>query len=806
MTKRIFTAIILSAVALFAGSTPVDAAGSYRGGTLSWAPTGTPFEVEFRLKISQRLDDQQTGDAFAASIAFGDGQSAIAPGTVTSVNTAEEWFIAEVKVRHTYGNAGPFTAFVNVCCRMTTGGNGGNGSLRFETLVRPDSGNSSPVTALPGIVPVPLTTAATFTVPGADANNDTLRFRFATNLESGITPPTGMAIGLTTGVITWNPIAAGANTGLQSLWTVQVIIEDRDSLGAVKSTTPVEVVLQIVPVAGVAPVLTIDPAPAGTLVVAPGSTLTFDVVATDADAAALVTLNTSGLPAGASVSPALDAVLPAPAASTFSWSPALADVGTYVITFAATDDSLQQAMTSVKIRVAVNAPPVLQACSAPVTFAATSVSGALVTLDNAVSDADGDALTITWTIGSTVEATENLAAGSIAQTAIDFERVYAVGTYSVALTATDSNGASASCTTSVTVTPAGLTSQAITFATLSPVTYGVAPATLTATATSGLPVTFSRISGPATVLNGVLTVTGAGTVVVRASQAGDATYAAATSVDRTLVVNPAALTVTANVATKSYGAALPTFGVTYTGLVAGDTSVSIGGALTFNTPVTTATLPGTYAVRPSGLTSANYTITFAPGVFTVTKAPLTVTASSATISVDAPLPVFTAQMTGFVLGETASVLGGTLAFTVPAGAASVAGTYAVTPSGLTSDNYAFTYVAGVLTVTGGVCEFQATENANAGRTIVIRVSLCSPTGRDLSSESVTLTAYEIIRPDGSITTPQGEGNSNPGRAFRKTGKTYSYNLKTTGFASGAYQLKFRVSGDPVPQTVRFSIR
>jgi hypothetical protein len=805
MTKRTFNAIILSAVALFAGSTPADAAGSYRGGTLSWAPTGTPFEVEFRLKISQRLDDEQTGDAFAASIAFGDGQSAIAPGTVTSVNSAEEWFIAEVKVRHTYANAGPFTAFVNVCCRITTGNGGSGGSLRLETLVRPDSGNRSPVSALPAIVTVPLTNAVTVTVPAVDADNDTVRFRFATNLESGFTPPTGMAIGLTTGIITWNPIAAGANTGLQSLWTVQVIVEDRDTLGAVKSTTPVEVVFKIVAPAGAAPVLTLDPAPAGTLRVAPGSTLDFDVVATDADAGALVTLNTSGLPAGASVSPAIDAVLPAPATSTFSWTPTVSDTGSYVITFAATDDSLQQAMTSVTIRVAVNAPPVLQACAAPVTAAATSVSGALLTLENAVSDADGDALTITWKIGSTVELTENLAGGSTAQAAIDFEHIFAVGTYSVLLTATDGNGGTASCTTSVTVTPAGLTSQTITFGALSPVTYGVAPATLTATATSGLPVTFSRISGPATVVNGLLTVTGAGTVVVRASQAGDATYAAAASVDRTFVVSPAALTVKANDATKTYGAALPTFGVTYTGLVAGDTSVSIGGALTFNTPVTSATAPGTYAVRPSGLTSPSYTIAFTPGVFTVTKAPLTITASSATISVDSALPIFTAQMAGFVLSETASVLGGTLAFTVPAGANLAAGTYAVTPGGLTSDNYAITYVPGVLTVTGAVCEFEATQDANAGRTIVVKVSLCSPTGRDLSSSSTTVTAFELVGPNGT-TTPQSAGNSNPGGLFRKTGKTYTYNLKTTGLVAGAYQLKFRVSGDSVPQTVRFSIR
>jgi hypothetical protein len=428
-----------------------------------------------------------------------------------------------------------------------------------------------------------------------------------------------------------------------------------------------------------------------------------------------------------------------------------------------------------------------------------------VTLENAVSDADGDAVAITWKIGSTVELTENLTGGSTAQTAIDFDHVYAVGTYSVVLTATDAGGASATCTTTVTVTNPGTTAQTITFGALDAVTYGVAPATLTATATSGLPVTFSKVSGPATVVNGLLTITGAGTVVVRASQAGNATYAAAPSVDQTLVVNKAPLTVKANDVSKVYGAALPTFGVTYDRLLGSDTSVSLGGTLTFTTAVTTTTAPGSGTVLPGGLTSDNYTITFMPGVLTVRKAPLTVTASSATVSVDAALPVFAAQMTGFVLEQDETVLGGTLVYTT-ASTTAVAGTYPVTPSGLTSANYAITYVSGVLTVTGGICEFEATQDAHAGQTIAIKVSVCSPTGRDLSSESVTLTAFELVKPNGTTTAPQNAGRSNPGNVFRKTGKGYTYNLKTTGLAAGAYQLRFRVSGDPIPQIVRFSIR
>jgi hypothetical protein len=88
---------------------------------------------------------------------------------------------------------------------------------------------------------------------------------------------------------------------------------------------------------------------------------------------------------------------------------------------------------------------------------------------------------------------------------------------------------------SVTVT---LPPQAITFTTpVSPVTYGVSPIALSATATSGLAVTFSVVSGPGTVSGNILTITGAGTIIVAANQAGNANYAAAGQVTRSIVVN-----------------------------------------------------------------------------------------------------------------------------------------------------------------------------------------------------------------------------------------------------------------------------
>ena len=55
------------------------------------------------------------------------------------------------------------------------------------------------------------------------------------------------------------------------------------------------------------------------------------------------------------------------------------------------------------------------------------------------------------------------------------------------------------------------------------------PIQLSATATSGLPVSFTVVSGPATVAGDTLTVTGPGPVVVRATQAGNAAFNQATA-------------------------------------------------------------------------------------------------------------------------------------------------------------------------------------------------------------------------------------------------------------------------------------
>jgi hypothetical protein len=92
-------------------------------------------------------------------------------------------------------------------------------------------------------------------------------------------------------------------------------------------------------------------------------------------------------------------------------------------------------------------------------------------------------------------------------------------------------------TSSVLVQTVGQAAQTITFATIPNHQIGEAPFAVSASASSGLPVSFAIVSGPATISGNTVTLTGTtGTVTVRASQSGDVNYTAAPDVDRSFEV------------------------------------------------------------------------------------------------------------------------------------------------------------------------------------------------------------------------------------------------------------------------------
>lgn len=86
-------------------------------------------------------------------------------------------------------------------------------------------------------------------------------------------------------------------------------------------------------------------------------------------------------------------------------------------------------------------------------------------------------------------------------------------------------------------------SQSIAFGALAPKTYGDPPFAVSATATSGLAVTFGA-TGNCTVSATTVTVTGAGSCTVTASQAGNANYFAAADVPQTFSIAKANQTIT----------------------------------------------------------------------------------------------------------------------------------------------------------------------------------------------------------------------------------------------------------------------
>jgi hypothetical protein len=110
-------------------------------------------------------------------------------------------------------------------------------------------------------------------------------------------------------------------------------------------------------------------------------------------------------------------------------------------------------------------------------------------------------------------------------------------------------------------------------------------------------------------------------------------YSLKTTTAGKLTIKPAPLTVTAKDKTIKYGEEAANDGVTYTGFVNSETASVLGGTLSYayktkedgSGDAYTKTSPvGTYYIIPSGLTSANYAITFKAGKLTVSNSPVVI--------------------------------------------------------------------------------------------------------------------------------------------------------------------------------------
>ena len=223
-------------------------------------------------------------------------------------------------------------------------------------------------------------------------------------------------------------------------------------------------------------------------------------------------------------------------------------------------------------------------------------------------------------------------------------------------------------------------------------TYGDGTFTLPEETEQGLLIDWSSDNATvAAVVGNTLMVKGAGTATLTAEQEGDNNNQPMTK-DITLTVNKAPLTVTAKSYTIEQGQSLPTFAATYEGFVNNQTEKVLTKQPTFSCEAANSDVPGTYAITASGAEAKNYEMSYVAGTLTITRqADVTVKAQSYTIKYGDELPEFEYTTEG-------AELTGTPLLSCEATSASPVGTYPITVSKGSVENYNVTYVAGTLTI------------------------------------------------------------------------------------------------------------
>ena len=151
-------------------------------------------------------------------------------------------------------------------------------------------------------------------------------------------------------------------------------------------------------------------------------------------------------------------------------------------------------------------------------------------------------------------------------------------------------------------------------------TYGDAAFNIQATSTNTATAITYTVADPtvATISNGRVTILKAGSTTITASQAASGNFNA-TSATTTLVVNKAPLTVTANDATRAFGEKNPTFTLSYSGFVNGDTEDDLSIKPNAFCNATTSSPVGTYDITVGGGVSSNYAFSYVKGTLTVSS-------------------------------------------------------------------------------------------------------------------------------------------------------------------------------------------
>ena len=315
--------------------------------------------------------------------------------------------------------------------------------------------------------------------------------------------------------------------------------------------------------------------------------------------------------------------------------------------------------------------------------------------------------------------------------------------------------------------------QSVTFSvTVSPVTAGATP-----TGTVQFQADGTNLGSAITLVNGTATSPAianlsAGGHAITAIYSGDSTYPNSSG-STSQTVNKAHLTVTAGDQSMTYGGTVPTPAYTITGFVNGDTSSVVSGTPILTPGATSASPVGTYAITVSqgSLSAANYDFPAAnlvPGTLTVNTAHLTVTADNQTKIQGSPNPTLTYTLSGFVNGDTSSVVSGAAMLSTTATTSSPVGSYPITIGAgtLAAANYDFpaaNLIPGTLTVvaqTGVLVAVSPSTNPSTyGQSVTFSVTVspvtagATPTGTVQFQADGTNLGSAITLVNGAATSP-----------------------------------------------------
>jgi len=280
--------------------------------------------------------------------------------------------------------------------------------------------------------------------------------------------------------------------------------------------------------------------------------------------------------------------------------------------------------------------------STPTNLSATASGSKTVFTWNASTDAQGGPITYNLRIGTTPGGSEIMSAMASTTTGtlltpamgnVQLNRSWSVngitaGTYYWSVQAVDGTFAGSAFASEKQLV---LSSQTITFAELGSVLIDKAPFTLSASASSGLPVTFtSSNTAVATVSGNQITIVGAGTTDIKASQSGSSTYVAATDVTRTLTVNKLTQTITFTpVNNKTLGDALFTLSAISSSSLATQFS-TLSDKVTLSGSTVTIVKAGSVTITASQSGNATYAAaTSATQTFCINPAKPTITLTGA---------------------------------------------------------------------------------------------------------------------------------------------------------------------------------